>query len=60
MLKKLSVLGIVGILSIGVVACSNGNEEKPKEKIETKTGHPSNDNKTKVTTESLPSDAKKK
>ncbi|HDR6248223.1 TPA: hypothetical protein QCU24_006163 [Bacillus cereus] len=57
MLKK---FGIVGILFIGMIACSNGNEEKPKEKIETKTGHASNDNKTKVTTESLSSDAKKK
>ncbi|MGR5965237.1 hypothetical protein ACT7DB_20700 [Bacillus cereus] len=51
MLKKLSVLGIVRSLSIDVVACSNENEEKPKEKIETKTEHPSNDNKTKATNE---------
>ncbi|MGR5965243.1 hypothetical protein ACT7DB_17150 [Bacillus cereus] len=60
MLKKFSVLGMVGILSIGMVACSGGNKEKPKEKIETKTEHPNNDNKTKTTTESSTPDAKKK
>ncbi|EJQ98094.1 hypothetical protein II5_05871 [Bacillus cereus MSX-A1] len=57
MLKKLSALGMVGFLSIVMVACSGGNKEKPKEKTEMKTEQPSNANKT---TESSSSDAKKK